>query len=348
VADLIDLRSDTVTKPTAAMRAVMAAAEVGDDVYGEDPTVNRLESLAAGMLGAAAGLFVPSGIMANQLWLRVLAQPATQVVTEAGSHICNYEDGASAVLAGVQFRTLDAARGLLDPVQVVAAIHPPADAAQYHMIPTTLLSIEQTHLRGGGVVYPWDRLSALSAGARAAGVRVHVDGARLWNAVVASGDDPTGYGALVDGLSFCVSKALGAPVGSVMVGSVAAIEEARLWRRRYGGAMRQVGVLAAAGIHALEHHIARLADDHANARALATAIADARPESVDPSSVETNIVIFGSPDGQAHRLADALRDEDGVLVAVFGPSTLRVVTHLDVDASACRRAGEAIARRLAA
>ncbi|MGH8886903.1 MAG: threonine aldolase family protein [Egibacteraceae bacterium] len=334
---LIDLRSDTVTKPTPAMRAAMAEAEVGDDVYGEDPTVRRLQEAAAARFGREAALFCPSGTMCNQLWLRVLARPGTEVVVEADAHLVNYEAGAGALLCGVQFRTLQARYGLLEAADVAAAIRPNG----FPLTPTSLVCVEQTHNRRGGTYYLVDHLVALRKVCDDAGVPLYMDGARVFNAAVASGTDPAEYGALVDGLMFCVSKALGAPVGSLMVGDADAIAEASVWRRRYGGAMRQVGVLAAAGLVALERMVDRLAADHANARLLAEAAAEVHPGGVDLAQVVTNIVYLEDVDAPV--VAAALRAE-GVLVGRMDQRTVRMVTHPDVSAADCRRAADALRR----
>ncbi len=333
---MIDLRSDTVTRPSDGMRRAMAAAEVGDDVYREDPTVNRLQDRVAELFDAEASLFVPSGVMANQLWLRLLARPATEVILDGDSHIVNYEAGAGAALAGVQFRTLVGDRGRLSAEAVAEAIRPDA----FHLTPTSLVSLEQTHNRHGGTVYRLEELAAVASVARGAGLNVYIDGARVFNALAALDAKPGDVMAHADGLSFCLSKGLGAPVGSMMVGSSAAIEEARLWRRRYGGALRQVGVLAAAGLHALDHNVERLAVDHANARLLASEIAGARPGSVDPDDVPTNILFVDTGGVDANAVVARLA-ADGVLANAMGPSVVRFVTHLDVDADDCRRAARA-------
>ncbi|MGH8908971.1 MAG: threonine aldolase family protein [Egibacteraceae bacterium] len=338
---MIDLRSDTVTRPTAAMRRAMAAAEVGDDVYGEDPTVLRLEEASAERLGREAALFCPSGVMCNQLWLRVLAKPGTEVVVEADAHLVNYEGGAGALLAGVQFRTVHGRYGLLDPADVAAAIRPDA----FPLTPTSLVCVEQTHNRGGGTYYGLEDLRAMRAVCDAAGVGLYMDGARVFNAAVASGTAPAAYGALVDGLMFCVSKALGAPVGSLMVGDADAIARARLWRHRYGGAMRQAGVIAAAGLVALDEMVDRLAEDHANARLLAEAALDAKPAAVDLKRVQTNIVCLEDVDAPA--LIAALKAR-GVLAGAMDRRTVRLVTHPDVSTADCRRAAAALRRVLAA
>jgi len=337
---VIDLRSDTVTRPTPAMRAAMAAAEVGDDVYGEDPTVNALEEAAAARFGREAALLCPSGVMCNQLWLRLLARPGTEVVVEADSHVVNYEGGAGALLGGVQFRMLAGRRGLLDPDAVAGAIR-----SGFPLTPTSLVWVEQTHNRGGGTYYTVDHLAALRRVTADAGLPLYMDGARVFNAAVAEGVDVAAYGRLVDGLMFCVSKGLSAPIGSLMVGDADAIAEAREWRHRYGGGMRQAGVIAAAGLVALEQMVDRLAEDHAHARVLAEAAAEVAPDHVDLDQVVTNIVFVDDVD--AARVIDALRAE-GVLAGPMDPRTVRLVTHPDVSADDCRRAADALRRVLSA
>ena len=332
---MIDLRSDTVTRPTPAMRRAMADADVGDDVYGEDPTVRGLEETAAETFGRQAALYCPSGVMCNQLWLRVFAQPGDEVLCEADSHVVNYEAGAGAALGGVQFRTLTAPRGLLDPVTVSATIRPEA----FPLTPTRVVWVEQTHNRRGGAVYPVDRLEALRQVTASAGVNLYMDGARVFNAAVAHGVDPARYGGLVDGLSFCTSKALSAPVGSLMVGDADAIAEARAWRRRYGGAMRQAGVIAAASLIAVTTMTTRLAEDHERARRLAHAAAEARPDSIDPDEVETNIVAVEGVDAPAAVEGLAAR---GVRAGAMDARTLRLVTHPDVDDADCDKAADAL------
>jgi threonine aldolase len=327
----IDLRSDTVTQPTDAMRAAMAAADVGDDVYREDPTVIALEEAAAARFGKEAALLCPSGVMCNQLWLRVLARPGTEVVVEADAHLVNYEAGAGALLGGVQFRTVAGRFGLLAADDVAAAIRPDT----FPLTPTTLVCVEHTHNRRGGTFYSLADLDALRAVTRDAGVALYMDGARVFNAAVAAGVDPAAYGARVDGLMFCVSKALGAPVGSLMVGSADAITEAREWRRVYGGAMRQAGVFAAAGLVALDEMVDRLAEDHANARLLAEAAAEVHPGGVDLDQVQTNIVYVEDVDAAA--VVAGLRSQ-GVLAGAMDARTVRFVTHPDVSERDCRRA----------
>jgi threonine aldolase len=342
VSNPIDLRSDTVTRPTPAMRRAMAEAEVGDDVYGEDPEVEALQAEVAERFGREAALFVPSGVMATQIWLRVLARPGTEVVCESDAHVVAYEAGAAAINAQVQFRTVDGDRGLLDADRVRAALRPPT----FPYTEVAVLSVEETTNRGGGAVHGLERLRALRAVADERGLAFHGDGARIFHAIVATDADPAEVGRVFTGFSFCLSKALGAPVGSMIVGDAEAIEHGRLWRRRFGGAMRQVGVLAAAGRHALAHHVERLAEDHAKARDLAEIIAEAAPDAVDLDGVETNMVYVGTGDRPAAEVLDVLRRE-GVVAGAMGPRLLRLVTHLDVDAEGCRRAGEVLARELA-
>lgn len=335
MGEAIDLRSDTVTRPTPAMRQAMADAEVGDDVYGEDPTVRALEDAAAERFDHPAALLCPSGVMCNQLWLRVLAEPGTEAIVENDAHLVNYEAGAGALLGGVQFRTLPGERGVLDPETVAGAVRPDV----FPLTRTSLVCVEQTHNRHGGAVTPIATLSRLREISDERGVPLYMDGARVFNAAAASGVDPAEYGRLVDGLSFCVSKALSAPVGSLMVGPADAIDEARQWRRRYGGAMRQAGVIAAAGLVALREMVERLPEDHANARLLAEAVADVRPETVDVAHVETNIVCVEGVDAPT-LVADL--SENGVWAGALTPRTLRLVTHPDVSTDDCHRAAEVL------
>jgi threonine aldolase len=339
VPELVDLRSDTVTQPTAAMRAAMAAAEVGDDVYGEDPTVTALENRVAALLGHEAGVFTPSGSLANQLGLRLLVRPGQELVCDDDAHVVRAELGAAAALSGITTRTWKATRGLLDVADVRRIIRP--DAGPYLV---STVAVEQTHNRGGGAVYPLAALKELRALTSSYGIAFHCDGARIWNAHVASGISFQEYGALFDTVSVCLSKGLGAPVGSLLASTASRVAEARVWRKRYGAGMRQVGILAAAGLHALDHHLDRLAEDHRHARQLADAIAAAAPSTVTPEHVETNIVPL---DLTGHRLdaaglASAAR-ERGVLVSALGPRFCRLVTHLDVDDAATERASAVLA-----
>jgi threonine aldolase len=331
VAELVDLRSDTVTRPTEAMRRAMAQAEVGDDVYGEDPLVNALEERVAGMFGHEAGLFVPSGTMGNQIGMRLVAEPGQEVLCDADAHVVTYEMGAAAAVFGLSTRTVVSDGGRLDAGQLIAQVRPKGD---WHLTSTAAVAVENTHNRGGGLVQPLDQLQALWDWSRGAGVAVHLDGARIWNAHVASGVTLDTYGRLADTASVCLSKGLGAPVGSVLVGSAERIAVGRLWRKRLGGGMRQVGVLAAAGLHALDCHLARLAEDHEHARLLAKRLG------VDPAAVETNMVVL---DGvEAPLVAEAAKAQ-GVLVSQVGPRRVRLVTHLDVDRAAVERAADVLA-----
>jgi threonine aldolase len=316
---IVDLRSDTVTRPTAGMRAAMAQAEVGDDVYGEDPTVNALEAEVAALLGFEAGLFVPSGSLGNQLGIRLLVAPGQELVCDSLAHLARAELGAAAVFSGITFRTWPATRGLLDVDAVRELITP--DAGPY-LVSTAAVAVENTHNFGGGTVQPPEAVTDLIELAHENGLRVHLDGARLWNAHVATDLPLDELTAGFDTASVCLSKGLGAPVGSVLVSSAARIAQARVWRKRYGAGMRQVGILAAAGLYALEHNLARLADDHARARRLASALG------ADPDLVPTNIVVLDVDD--APIVAGKARDE-GVFVSALGPRFLRLVTHLDVD-----------------
>jgi threonine aldolase len=318
---LVDLRSDTLTRPTEPMRAAMAAAEVGDDVYGEDPAVNRLEEQTAALFGHEAAVFVPSGTMGNQICLRLVVPPAEELLCDADAHVVTYEHGGAAQHGGIQSRTVPG--GLMDAATVEAHLRP----AGWGTVATSAVSVEQTHNRGGGAVHPLDVLKELRALTTSHGVALHCDGARIWNAAIASGTDLAEYGALFDTLSVCLSKGLGAPVGSLVVTDATRAAQARVLRKRLGGGMRQAGVLAAAGSYALEHHLERLADDHRRAAMIADALG------VGP--VETNIVPVQVEDARA--LAAAAR-EQGVLVSVVGPRTVRLVTHLDVDDAGAQRA----------
>jgi threonine aldolase len=332
---VVDLRSDTVTTPTPGMRRAMAEADVGDDVYGEDPTINALEDEVAALFGHEAALFVPSGTMGNQIALRTLISPGSELICDADAHVVTYEYGAAAAHGGISTRTWPTQRGLLDVDTVTSMVR----SGRWHDVATRAIAVENTHNRGGGTVQPLDRLRLLRARAGELGVSVHCDGARIWNAHVASGVPLAQYGGLFDTLSVCLSKGLGAPVGSLMVSSEARIAEARTMRKRLGGGMRQAGVLAAAGRYALEHHLRRLADDHEHARLLAGAAG------ADPSTVDTNIVLVDVDDAPA--VADKAKGE-GVLISPVGPRQLRLVTHLGVDRSAVDRAAEVLARLVAA
>jgi len=329
---VIDLRSDTLTKPTDAMREAMARAEVGDDVYGEDPTVARLEERVAGLFGHEAALFTPTGSMANVLAVRSLVQVGQEVLCEASAHIARAELGAHAAYTGLTMRTWVHPRGQVD-LDTVRTMYAP-DMGPF-FVPTAAISVENTHNFAGGAVLPLQDLRDLREFATGVGVGVHTDGARIWNAHVATGVPLAEYGAIADVMAVCLSKGLGAPVGSLMVGSADAIAEARVWRKRMGGGMRQVGILAAAGLHALDHHVERLAEDHEHARLLAESCG------VDPMTVDTNIVVVSRHDAPA--FVAAARDE-GVLVSAVGPTAVRLVTHLDVSRDDAEKAAAVLGR----
>ncbi len=340
----IDLRSDTVTRPTAAMRAAMADAEVGDDVYGEDPTVTELERRVAELLGHEAAVFTPTGSLANQLGMRLLVAPGEEIVCDSQAHVVRAELGAAATFSGITTRTWDAPRGLLDPDVVRAFVRPNSGP---YLVSTTAIAVENTHNFGGGTVQPLVALQAVREIADEHGMAVHLDGARLWNAHVASGVPLHSYGAVADTVSVCLSKGLGAPVGSVLASSAERIASARVWRKRYGAGMRQAGILAAAGLHALDHHVERLAEDHARAQRLAFVIAEAVDDVVVPEHVETNIVVLdlAPTSWTAAALAAAAREE-GVLISALGPTFARLVTHLDVDDEGLDHASDVLNRLL--
>jgi threonine aldolase len=329
---VIDLRSDTLTKPTDAMRAAMAGAEVGDDVYGEDPTVAALEERVAGLLGHEAALFTPTGSMANVLAVRSLVAPGQEVLCEASAHIARAELGAHGAIGGVTMRTWIDPRGQVDLATIRAILAP--DMGPF-FVATAAVSIENTHNFAGGAVLPIEELRELREFATESGIGIHMDGARLWNAHVATGTPLAEYGAVADVVTVALSKGLGAPVGSLVVGSRDAIAGARVWRKRLGGGMRQVGILAAAGLHALDHHLDRLAEDHEHARLLAEACG------TDPAGVDTNIVVVPKPDAPA--FVAAARDE-GVLISAVGPTTARLVTHLGVTRDDAEKAAAVLAR----
>ncbi|HEU4346804.1 MAG TPA: GntG family PLP-dependent aldolase [Actinoplanes sp.] len=328
-----DLRSDTVTRPTAAMRQAMANAEVGDDVFGDDPTVNALERDVAAMFGHEAALFCPSGSMANQIALQLLVPPGGELLAGADAHVVTYELGAAAAIGGISTRTWPSVGAALDPEQIAAMIRPPG----FPSVPTRAVAVEQTHNLGGGGVVGLDALRAL----RGLPVLLHCDGARIWHAHVADGVPLIEYGRLFDTLSVCLSKGLGAPVGSLVVGDAERIARARVIRKRMGGGMRQVGILAAAGAYALANHVDRLAEDHARAHRLATAL---EPFGVvDVSAVRTNLVpldLAKAPLDAPSLTAAAA--ERGVLIAAMLPRTARLVTHLDVDDNGIDRAVEVL------
>lgn len=335
--DIVDLRSDTLTLPTPEMREAMARAEVGDDVWGEDPTVKRLEAMAAERMGKEAGLFVASGTMGNLVSVVSHTQAGQEVVLDLDAHIFNYEVAGSAVIGSVQMRPVKTARGFLTPEQVREAIRP----ANVHIPTTGLVCLENTHNRHGGTCCTPEEIGAVADVAHAAGVPVHLDGARIFNAAVALRRAARELTRDVDSVTFCVSKGLGAPVGSVICGSVAFIARARRVRKMVGGGMRQAGIIAAAGIVALERMVDRLAEDHANARRLAEGLAKLPRLSVDLASVQTNIVIFGveRPGGTDELVQGCVARK--IKIHAIGPTSIRCVTHKDVDAEDIARARDA-------
>ena len=335
----IDLRSDTVTRPSPAMRAAMTAAPVGDDQYGEDPSVNELQDLVAATLGKEAALFVPSGTMANQIALKLFTRPGDDVIVSQESHAVWHEAGASGANAGVQFTPVGSG-GLFTAADFATAFRAPG----HPIFPaTSLVEVENTHNRGGGRVFPQAEAEAICAEARRLGVASFLDGARLFNAAAASGRTAAALAAPFDLVSIALSKGLGAPIGSVLAGRHDDIARAQRFRRMFGGAMRQAGIMAAGGVFALRNNLARLAEDHANARLIAGALASSPAVELDLATVETNIVVFhlrpGAPD--AARVVEEARRR-GVLVLAFARRTVRAATHLDVDAAACRQAGEVL------
>jgi threonine aldolase len=342
VALPIDLRSDTVTKPSEAMRRAMAAAPVGDDIYREDPTIERLQQTVADLLGKEAALYVPSGTMSNQVCLRTLTRPGDEVVAHEDSHILHYEAGSAAALSGLQIRPLPGESGVLPAEEVERAIRPVSE----HFARTGAVEMENTHNRCGGTVWPLEAMQAVAGVAHSHGVAVHLDGARLWNAHVATGVSLKAYASTADSVSVCFSKGLGAPVGSALLGSREFVEEARYNRKRYGGAMRQAGIIAAGALYALEHNVDRLVEDHANAAALAGLLSEV-PGLVVTHAVQTNILIVavGGLGVGAEQVVAALKEE-GVLCGMAAADRLRFVTHLDVSAEAVRRAGEIAAHKL--
>lgn len=339
-----DLLSDTLTRPTEGMRAAMAAAEVGDDVFGEDPTLRALEERVADLLGHEAALFTPSGSMANQLGVRLHVRPGEELVSDALAHVVRAELGAAAVLSGITSRTWDADRGRFTAADAAARM---VTGVGPYQVCTALVVVENTHNFGGGTVQSLDEIRTARRLTRERGVAMHLDGARLWNAHIATGTPLADFGREFDTVSVCLSKGLGCPVGSVLVGSAEAMAESRVWRKRFGGGMRQAGILAAAGLWALDHHVERLAEDHARARRAAEAMADAASGTVDPESVETNIVIadVGAAGWDAASFVAAALDS-GVRTYAVGPGLVRLVWHLDVDDAATDHAVDVLTRLL--
>ena len=324
---MIDLRSDTVTRPTPEMRRVMAEAEVGDDVLGDDPTVRRLEARVSDLLGKEAAVYMPSGTMTNQVAIRTWTEPGDEIILEADGHSYFYESGGPAALAGVMCRLIRGERGLFTADQVRAVLRP----ANEHFPRTKLVAVENTHNRGGGTVWPIDQVADVADAARQAGLKMHLDGARLWNAAVASGISESVYASHFDSVSVCFSKGLGAPIGSALAGGVEFISRARRFRKMFGGGTRQAGIVAAGALYALDHHRQRLAEDHAGAKRLAEGIAPLDGIEIDPATVETNIVIFGVTAMPAAELVARLGAAD-VLVLARDAESIRAVTNLDVTA----------------
>ena len=331
----VDLRSDTVTRPSPGMRKAMAEAEVGDDVFADDPTVNRLQEKVAELLGKQAAIYVPSGSMANQTSIRAQTQPGDEIIAHRESHIYHYESGAPAGLSGCSLRLLDGQGGIFDAEAVRSAVRP----SDSHFPHSALIVVENTHNRGGGTVWPVEQVAVIGEVAEEFGLKMHLDGARLMNACVAKGCKPVEYTRYCDTVAMCFSKGLGAPVGSAVAGSVETIKRVHRFRKMFGGGMRQAGIIAAGALYALEHNIGRLAEDHAGARRLAEAIAEMPGVSIDPSTVETNIVYFMVDEavGSAADLCEALREQHVWMLPV-APQRVRAVTHLDVSPADIGRA----------
>ena len=336
---MIDLRSDTVTRPTPGMLAAMMAAAVGDDVFGEDPTINDLERRVAALFGKEAAVFVPSGTMSNQMAVRVHCRPQDEILLESTSHVYVWEAGGPAALSGATCRTLDGRHGLLDVADFEGKLRP----ADVHYVQTRLVCLENTHNRGGGTVYSLESVKRISNWARSNNLAMHLDGARIWNAIVATGVPASEWGRHFDTVSVCFSKGLGAPVGSALLGSKDLIVQARRIRKLFGGSMRQAGFLAAACLYAMDRHVDRLAEDHANAKLIAAAVRDVPGLTLTPPEIATNLVWFevDARLGTAKEVADRLK-ANGVLVAALGKNLIRAVTHLDVSRADCEKACELI------
>ncbi len=334
------MRSDTVTKPSEAMRKAMANAEVGDDVFGEDPTMNRLQETVAELLGKESALFVPSGVMSNQLALKTHTTPGDEVIVERDSHIFNYETGAPSLLSGVQINPVPGVRGLMTAKDVEDAIRPDV----YYMMPTRLVCVENTHNRGGGSIYPMKLIEEIRDVAVKHGLKYHLDGARLWNASVATGIKVSEYAKHFDSVSVCLSKGLGAPVGSVLTGTREYIGRAKRFRKIFGGGMRQAGILAAAGLYALENNFRRLAEDHEKAKNFARILSESSMFEVNVAHVETNIIIFGIKHRIGIEKFIAEAKSAGVLLSAGSAGKLRAVTHLDVSMENVRKAAETLTK----
>jgi threonine aldolase len=337
--EMIDLRSDTVTKPSLEMRQVMLAAEVGDDVYGEDPTVNRLQQRVSDLLGKDAALFVPSGVMANQLALKSQTQPGDEVIVEKDSHIFNYETAGAAFLSRVQLYTIQGTRGIITAEDVALSVR----SSIYYNAVTRMVCLENTHNKAGGTIYPMEEIQKIHNLSKQKNLALHLDGARIWNASIATGISPKEYARYFDTVSVCFSKGLGAPVGSALVGSHEIIERAKKYRKIFGGGMRQAGILAAGALFALEHNMERLKEDHEKAKFLAKELRKIPCIQVDYDFVQTNIIIFkviGRNESAGELIAQL--KQRGVLISEMGPSVLRAVTHLDVSMDQIKQASETI------
>jgi threonine aldolase len=339
--EIVDLRSDTVTKPSPGMRQTMAEAEVGDDVFHEDPSINRLEEMVAALYGKEAAIYVASGTMANQLAIRAQTHHGDEIIMERTSHPFNSEAGALAALAGVQVNLVDGQQGIMDAEQIRAVVRSP----NVHHAPTALICLENTHNRGGGSIWPLDKIRAIRDVATATNVPMHLDGARLLNACVATGLTPRDYAQYFDSCTLCLSKGLGAPVGSLVIGTKPFVERVHRFRKQFGGGMRQAGILAAAGIYALQHNVERLAEDHLNAKRLARGLADIGGLDIDVNAVGTNILYFHvrQPGLTVPMLIERLKTE-GVLMLGTGPTSVRAVTHLDISKEGIDRAIDVLRR----
>ena len=342
----IDLRSDTVTRPSQEMRDAIASAPVGDDVYSDDPTVNSLEERVAAMFGKEAGLFSPTGSLANQLAIRMLVAPGEELIAETNSHIVRAELGAAAVFSGITTRTFPAKNGLLVASDALEIARPNSGP---YLVSTTAIAVENTHNFGGGTVQPISEIVALRKGADELGLALHLDGARIWNAHVASGVALSQYGQHFDTISVCLSKGLGAPVGSIMLSTKDRVAKARVWRKRYGAGMRQIGLLAAGAHYALDNNIDRLSEDHRRAKKIAIAISQVDSTLIDPATVETNIVGLDLTDVPITAAELAARcKEAGLWISALGPKYARLVTHLDFNDDECDEAIEILKKALVA
>lgn len=324
---IVDLRSDTVTKPSQEMREAMSSAEVGDDVFGEDPTVNELQQVVARMFDKEVGLYIPSGTMGNQLAVKTHTHPGNEIILEADAHIFKYEAGAAGMLSGVITKILPGVNGVLTADQIDHSVNRTDDI---HAAPTGLIALENTHNRAGGTIYPLDEIQKISEVAHRRNIPLHLDGARIMNACIATNIKPMEYGKYFDSISICLSKGLGAPVGSVLVGTKNFIDKARYYRKAYGGGMRQAGILAAAGLYALRHNLDKLREDHLKAKKLAEAVSQLNSFSIDLATVQTNIVIFSVKNGTSYEIIEKLKDQ-GILAIPFSDVKIRFVTHLDVS-----------------